>query len=269
MLRTLDLSQAVRSGRRRQQLLHPFAVAFLSMEQSCPRCGATLPVVDDAPAAFCAHCGLPQLTVSEQAMQPAHESLLPGHVAGMRGSSASERNTSVDWPVALRILAVATLIGVVPAAVIPGSVIDGTVSGLSLMLTPLLSLAAVGFYHRSRPLREVSPAVGTRMGAVLGLLMGSLIALITGIAGFALRYHYRSHVMDDKIKLASDAMLAQVMATSPPPPELLNFLHSPEFLAGSVIAGHTMTLLLLVFAGSFCGWLAGALLRARRQRHAG
>jgi hypothetical protein len=233
------------------------------MDQSCPRCGVTLPVVEDAPAVFCANCGLPQLTVSEQALRAVNEPAAAG------GGPAPVLTGSVDWPIALRILTVAALIGVVPAAVMPGAVVDSTVGSLSLLLTPVLSLVAVGMYHRSRPRREVSPSIGSRMGATLGLMMGSLIALITGIAGFVLRYHYHSHAMDDRINQASNAMMAQIAATSPPPPELMGFIQSPEFHAGSFITGHALTVLLLVLAGSICGWIAGAALRARRQRHAG
>jgi hypothetical protein len=123
----------------------------------------------------------------------------------------------------------------------------------------------VAFYQRTRPLREMSPATGTRLGGTLGLMVGSLIAFITGIVGFVLRYRFQSHTMDDKIRAASDAMLKQIMETSPPPQELLGFLQSPEFHAGSFLAGYGMTVLLLIFAGSICGWIAGALLRARQR----
>ncbi|SEC05546.1 zinc ribbon domain-containing protein [Terriglobus roseus] len=237
------------------------------MEQSCPRCGASLPVVDDGPAAFCAHCGLPQLTVSEHALRE-HSETLP-HTGSGPAAGRSVHSTSLDWPVAMRILGVATLAGVLPAAAIPSSVADGTVGGLSLLLVPMLSLAVAVAYHRIRPLREMSPATGMRLGGTLGLMMGSLITLLTGIVGFVLRYHFHSHTMDDKIQGASDAMMKQITDTSPPPPELLGFLQSPEFHAGSFIAGYGMTLLLLILAGSICGWIAGALLRARRQRNLG
>jgi F0F1-type ATP synthase assembly protein I len=233
------------------------------MEQSCPRCAATLPEVENGPAAFCAHCGLPQLTVSEQALREHDATLTPLGAQSTGGPSGNA--TSIDWPVAMRILAVATVAGMLPAAVIPSSVADGTVGGLSLLLVPMLSVAVVAFYQRTRPLREMSPATGTRLGGTLGLMMGSLIAFITGIVGFVLRYRFQSHTMDDKIRAASDAMLKQIMETSPPPQELLGFLQSPEFHAGSFLAGYGMTVLLLIFAGSICGWIAGALLRARQR----
>ena len=235
------------------------------MNQSCPRCGATLPAVDDGPAAFCVHCGLPQLTVSEHALKPRDEAApRTAHAPG-----ASVDATSLDWPVALRILAVATVAGVLPAAAIPSSVADGTMGGLSLLLVPVLSLAVVAFYQRRRPLREMSPAVGARLGATMGLTIGAFVASISGIAGFVLRYRFHSHVMDDKIRAASDAMLKQITETQAPPPEMLGFLQSPEFHAGSFLMGYGMTVLLLVFAGTVCGWIAGALLRARRQRNLG
>ena len=234
------------------------------MEESCPRCGAALPVVDDAPASFCAHCGLPQLTVSEGALRQANDPQ-PGQAPA---HAAAAYAPALDWPVALRILAVAAVAGVLPAAFLPGSVADGTVSGPSLMLMPLLTLVAVGVYQRSRPQRMMSGAAGARMGATLGLFLGALIALITGIAGFVLRYRFGSHTMDDKISAATGAMLKQVTDAAPQPPEMLGFLKSPEFRAGGFIAGHGFTVLLLIFVGSVCGWVAGALLRARRQRDA-
>ena len=237
------------------------------MIQSCPRCGATLPAVDDGPAAFCANCGLPQLTVSEHALRELDETQPASGTSSAAGPSVLA--TSLDWPVALRILGVATLAGVLPAAAIPSSVQDGTIGGLSLLLVPMLSLAAVAIYQRVRPLREMSPAIGTRLGGTLGLMMGALTALITGIVGFILRYRFHSHLMDDKISEASDAMLKQLTENSPPPPELLGMLKSPEFHAGSFIAGYGMTVLLLIVAGSVCGWIAGALLRARQQRNLG
>ncbi|MGI4854979.1 MAG: hypothetical protein ACRYF4_13155 [Janthinobacterium lividum] len=174
--------------------------------------------------------------------------------------------TSLDMPRALRAVGVAGLVGVVPACLLPGSLVSGEVGGLALLLTPALAVGAVLFYGRSRPPVVASAVAGRRIGALLGLWMGSLIAAATGIAGYVLRYGYHSHVMDDKIGQAAAQMPAQLRAAGPTPPELLAFLQTPEFRAGTFIFGHVFSLVLLVAVGSLCGWMASTVLRARRQR---
>lgn len=171
---------------------------------------------------------------------------------------------ALEWPRALRVAGLVALLGVVPASLLPGALTGGEVGGLALLLTPVLTIGAVFAYRRGRPGLAVTPAGGVRMGATLGLLMGCLAALITGTAGFVLRYGYHSHVMDDKIEQAAAQVPAQLHTAGPPPPELLSFLKSPEFRAGSFIFGHLLSLLLLVAAGAFCGWMAATVLRARR-----
>jgi hypothetical protein len=179
------------------------------------------------------------------------------------------RSELIDWSMALRAACLAALIGVVPPSCLPGALTGGVVGGLALLVIPVLTLGVVSVYHRSRPRRMVSPAIGVRIGAMLGLIMGALIALVTGVSGFILRYGYHSHAMADKIEQASDQMMVQLSAAGPIPRELLNFFRSPEFHAGTFILGHVISLLLLVAIGSICGWMAGALLRARRQRNIG
>ncbi|MGI4757138.1 MAG: hypothetical protein ACRYGF_09845 [Janthinobacterium lividum] len=196
----------------------------------------------------------------------------------MQGSAAAEVENDavggilptehVDWSRALRMIGLVGLLGVVPASLLPGALVAGEVGGLVLLMTPLLALGAVFGYGRSQPAGTVSSAGGTRMGALLGLWMGALTAAITGVAGYVLRYGYHSRAMDEKMDQAVALMPAQLQAAgSPPPPELLAFLHTPEFRAGTFILGHVFTVLLLVAAGSVCGWMAATMLRARRQRN--
>lgn len=231
------------------------------MVTSCPRCGGSLPPIDDSLPAFCPQCGLPQLRVSEDALRSAAtDGLQPN------GTALPLAKYGLDMPRALRTVAVAGLLGVVPASLLPGAVMAGGVGGMALLLTPALAVGSVYFYGRSRPPVVVPSASGTRLGALLGLWMGSLIAMVTGIAGYVLRYGYHSHAMDDKIEQAAAQMPVQLRAAGPPPPELLAFLKTPEFRAGTFIFGHVLTLLLLVAAGSVCGWMAATMLRARRER---
>ncbi len=233
------------------------------MSLSCPRCGGTLLPIEDATPAFCPHCGLPQLRVSGDVI--ASTSAEKSQDQAGPGLPAIEG--ALDLPRALRVVAVAGLLGVLPASLLPGALVAGEVGGLALLLVPALTMGAVFVYSRVQPPSVVSAAGGTRIGALLGLWMGSLVAAVTGIAGFVLRYGYHSYAMDQKIEHAAAQMPAQMrMAGSPPPPELLVFLQTPEFRAGTFIFGHVFTLLLLLAAGSVCGWMGATVLRVRRQR---
>ncbi len=237
------------------------------MSDSCPRCGFVLRPIDDDPPPFCAQCGLPQLRVSDEAVS---QPQIPGNAAAHAAEMANgQGDPQIDWPMALKLVGVGALVGVVPPMCLPGQLTDGTVTGVALLLTPGLTVVMVSWYYRSRPRRPISSTVGVRIGAALGLAMGCLIALATGISGFVLRYSYHSHAIDDKIQQETTQMAAQWAAAGTATPELAGFLQSPEFRAGAFILSHVIALLMLMAVAAVCGWLAGALLRARRQRHAG
>lgn len=228
------------------------------MVVSCPRCGAPLPLVEGDPPSFCSACGLPQLRISADAV-----------VSGTPAETESDtllRSESVHMPRALRVVAIAGALAVTVASLLPGALVSGAVGGLLLLFTPVIVAAAVYAYSRSRPPVLASPTSGARLGALLGLWMGTLFAVVTGIAGFVLRYGYHSHAIDEKIQQAAAQVPTQLQAAGPPSPELLQMLQTPEFLAGSFILGHVLSLLLLVLAGAVCGWMAATVLRARRQR---
>jgi hypothetical protein len=234
------------------------------MEPICPRCGFALQPIDDAPPPFCAQCGLPQLRVSPDAHA------YPTTEAPTRtGEAELQASSGIDWPAALRLVGVAALIGVVPPAVLPGALSSGALGGPTLLLTPMLTLGVVSLYHRSRPRRTINAAIGARMGGLLGLVMGCGVAFITGIAGFVMRYGYHSHQVDDKIQEAMAQVITQFAAAGPIPPDVMGFLQSPEFRAGSFLFSHLFYAVLLVFVGSVCGWIAGSMLKSRRERNIG
>ena len=232
------------------------------MDPICPRCGAPLHPVDGAPPLFCSQCGLPQLRVQEDALSDAAPTLQPAPAPG-----------AMNWPRALRILLAAAAVGVVVPSLLPGALPSGAVSGVALLMMPVLTLASVFAYGRGRSPGVTSTALGARMGAVLGVLLGAAVSFVTGVAGFVLRYGYHSHAMDDTIGQAIGQLPAQLAAqmasTGPPPPDLLAFIASPEFRAGSFLAGHAISLLVLVGVGSICGWMSAAILRTRREPDAG
>lgn len=230
------------------------------MTEHCARCGAALPIVDGDTAAFCAVCGLPQLRVSSEAVVS---------VTPQDGDAEPEKRIDhprLDWGTGLRMVALVAAVGAIAPSLLPGAVSTGSAGGLSLLAMPLLTVAAVTLYHRSRPRREISPVIGGRLGATLGLMVGAWIAFLTGAFGFALRYHYHSTAMDNALQQGFDSMMVRMQEAGPQPPELIGFIRSPEFLAGSFLMGHVFSILLLVMTGTVCGWLAGALLRSRRQR---
>ncbi len=231
------------------------------MDSICPRCGAALPYADHASPVFCGQCGLPQLRVSEDALTAASP-VQPAEAVG-----------TLSWSRAFRILALTATLGVAIPSILPGALSSGAAAGVALLLTPVLTLVSVFTYGRGRLGRTTSTSAGAHIGAVLGLLMGAFIAFATGVAGFVLRYGYHSHAMDDTIGQAMNQMpvqlAAQMASVGPPPPELLAFIASPEFRAGSFLFGHVFWLVLLVAAGSVCGWMSAVILRTRRPPEAG
>lgn len=190
-------------------------------------------------------------------------------VSGTPAENDSDKlpgSDSLHMPRALRVVALTGVVAVAIASLLPGALVSGAVGGLLLLFTPVIAVAAVYAYSRSRPPVLASPTSGARLGALLGLWMGAMFAVVTGVAGFVLRYGYHSHAIDEKIAQAAAQVPVQLQAAGPPSPELLKMLQTPEFLAGSFILGHALSLLLLVLAGTVCGWMAATVLRARRQR---
>lgn len=230
------------------------------MSTPCARCGAELPRVDGDVAAFCAACGLRRLRISPDARVAIHED---GQADAPHATHGTP--TVLDWAAALKSAAAVSLLCAAGPALLPGAVAAGTAGGMSLLLIPLMVLAVVSLYHRSRPRREVTPLIGSRLGAVLGMMVGAWSALITGAVGFVQRYRYHSRAMDDVFRQSTDAM-AQRLQGSPVLPDALKLAQSPEFHAASFMLSHLFSLLIMVFGGSVCGWMAGAALRSRRQR---
>lgn len=228
------------------------------MVATCPRCGAELHPFQGERPAFCPACGLPQLRISSDATLDSQEA----DAAHPQGSVSSTMNL----PRALRVVGAAGVLAVGSASLLPGALVAGAINGLVLLLTPMLVLGTVMLYSRTRPPAQLSPTGGARLGALLGLWMGALVAAVTGVAGFVLRYGFHSHAMDQKIEQAAAQVPMQLRMAGTQPPELLQLLQAPEFRAGSFILGHALSLLLLVAGGWVCGWMAATVLRLRRER---
>lgn len=225
------------------------------MTFSCPRCGEPLLSFQNEVPAFCPHCGLPQLRLSSQAVES----------PDALGSPASVP-AGIEWPRALWIAAGVALAGVALPSLLPGAIVNGVTAGIGLLLMPLLALLLVVAYSRIRPPRPLVPTDGGTLGALLGMVMGGLLAAVTGATGFVLRYFRHSHAMDERISQAASQLPTQLSAAGAIPPEVLGLIQSPEFRAGTFILSHVFSMLLLMAVGSLGGWASAMLLRQRRER---
>lgn len=235
-----------------------------AMPQHCPRCEATLPWIDESPSAFCPACGLPQLRVSDEFLE---RSGTPDPQVARISAPASDA-AALDWPFALRVLAGTAFLGLIPCVLLPGAVASGGAGILVLVLLPLLCLGSGTAYLRRRPQRRLSAGTGARMGTALGLLLATVLAVSSGIAGFILRYGSHSRMLETSLNAAILRSELQVRASSPAPPpqNLFALLQSPDGHAGTFLLIQLMIFILLLVAGTVCGAVAGALLGARQRR---
>ncbi len=185
------------------------------------------------------------------------------------GNEAANAPATVNWVRALRLVALASIAGIGLPSLVPGAVVSGALAGMGLLVMPVLAALVVFTYSRSRPPHVLEPGDGGRLGALLGLSMGCLLALVTGITGFVLRYIRHSHSMDEWISKATAQVPAQISAAGPPSADLLGLIQSPEFRAATFILSHVFSLLLLVAVGTLCGWGSASIVRHRRQRSIG
>lgn len=229
------------------------------MDVFCPRCNSPLLCEGEITPSFCHVCGLPQLRVSADAIaSPEPASAAPETAPYMHPHSRQ------DWRAALNIVFLASLAGALPPMLVPGAVENGVVGGMVLLISPVLTIAAVLVYHRRRGRRALNSGMGARMGALLGLMMGFWIAAGTGIKGFVLRYHYGSRVLEQKVAEAMRAVPSQLQSAGQIPPDALARLQQPEFRAAAFLLGYLFTTALLLLCCTLFGSVAAAMLRARR-----
>ena len=226
------------------------------MPEHCPRCEATLPLIDGSRAAFCAICGLPQLRVPEEAQEPAP--VLPA-----AGPGSLVLTGAVEWTLAFRVLLVAALLGLVPSLLKPEIVVVGGGGFLTLLLLPLLTLGSGAAYLRRRPYPPFTPGMGARMGVVLALLLSAALAIASGVAGFVLRYGMHSHIVRGNLDLAFQEFATRMNSTGTPVPALLQW---PEARAGVFLFVYVFTCALLLLVGAVAGAVAGALLGGQQRR---
>ncbi|WP_260706525.1 hypothetical protein [Edaphobacter flagellatus] len=220
------------------------------MHQYCHRCGEAL-ATEDGGSSFCAHCGAPQLylTESQNATDAEGEST---------GILPPPRPRQIEWKTA--ILCAAGVAGV--AALL--SVIATRIPALSL-LSWLWTLSGAGIvmslYQRRRPQAWVDAGIGARIGVMAGLALVLSIAVSMAVTGLVARYGLHAMgTFDSELK----AQLDKAAAMNPRPAEAMRYIKMPEFKAGIMLAGFAMMSGFVMVLSAIGGALSG-LLRTRRS----
>lgn len=225
------------------------------MHEFCHRCGGELSAGDGG-SPFCPHCGSPQLFLQEYEQQSGAPE------TDTTGASPPPRPQQVEWKTAIRC---AVLVGGVGAGLSLLSAQVEVVSALGWLWTLSGSLIALALYQRRRPKAWMDAGVGARIGVVVGLALVGGFAVATAIGGLVARYGLHSMAgFDAELTQMLHAQVEKASATAPQPPEVLQFLYSPEVRAGMMLAGFAMVAGFLLLL-STVGGAVGGLLRMRRK----
>jgi hypothetical protein len=210
-------------------------------------------------APFCPHCGSPQIYLQE------YEQQTGATEADTTGALPPPRPRQVEWKTAIRcallVAGIAAVLSVVSAKV-------EAVSPLTWLWTISGSLIALALYQRRRPQAWMDAGVGARIGVLVGLALMVCFGVATAVGGVVARYGLHSMAAFD-VQLTQQvqqlhAQIEKSSAGNPELPEVLRFIHTPEFRAGLMLTGFAMVSGFLLVL-STVGGAVGGLLRTRRK----
>lgn len=225
------------------------------MHDFCHRCGGEL-LASDGVTPFCPHCGSPQLYLQE------YEEQTGAPEANTTGTLPPPNPRQVEWKTAIRC---ALLVAAVAAGLTLIATRVEAVSLLSWMWTISASLTTLALYQRRRPLAWMDAGIGARIGVMAGVVLIAFLAVAGAAGGLVARFVlHNMAAFDMQLTQMMHAQIEKAAAASPTPPELRQFLYSPEVRAGMMIAGFAMVAGLLVVLSTLGGAVSG-LLRMRRK----
>jgi hypothetical protein len=165
----------------------------------------------------------------------------------------------VEWKTAIRCAVVVAAVGAVLSL---GAMRVEMLSPLSFLWVMSGSLITMGLYQKRRPAAWMDVRIGARIGVVVGICLA--LGLGTAMASWGLVARYGLHSMGSfDAEMAARMQEAIHNSSTPVPPEMMGFISSPEFRAGTMLAGFafvsTGLLVLSTVGGAFAG-----LLRMRR-----
>jgi len=234
------------------------------IQRLCHRCHSVLHIEDEGTLIFCATCGAPQVTLSEELQEQAaaqrSDAIVSaqnpsGYASGTGVRDEAPANQPPDllvvWKSAIRIAAA------VAAALSVASILLPPLELLAWM-APAIVLAIYSTRHRET---RITAGVGARVGLVCGILTCFGITLATAAQMLVLRFGLHK---GDEFQANMDAVLTQaknqaVAQSGQAAAGFFNQLSIPEFRAGSFLAGlGLLTLILLVLStagGAFSGFM--------------
>jgi hypothetical protein len=225
------------------------------MHEYCHRCGGELPE-SRGESPFCPHCGSPQLFL------PDYEEQTGSAEADTTGALPPPSPQQVEWKTAIRcavlVAGIAAVLSVVSARV-------QLVSPLTWLWTVSGSLITLALYQKRRPQAWMDAGIGARIGIVVGLALMACFAVAMAAGGLVARFGLHSMAgFDAQLTQMLHAQIQKASATTPEPPEVVQFLYSPEVKAGMMLAGFAMLSGFLLVL-SAVGGAVGGFLRTRRK----
>jgi hypothetical protein len=233
------------------------------MQEICHRCGGELsagePNAPEGRLLYCAHCGAPQLLLSDYTEPLSTGAETAGASTGML---PPPRPNHVDWRLAVRSSAVVSGIAVVlsvAAARIPN------ISPLSTIWIISASLTTLALYQRRRPLASMNAGIGAKIGMLVGVTLSFALgaALSVGILVARFGLHALNGV-DGEIAQIMKQLTDQVAAKQTIAPEQVAFFNTIQFRTGYMLFVFAIVLVLVFLMSVFGGAVAG-LLRTRRS----
>jgi hypothetical protein len=238
------------------------------MEHTCHNCHGALG--EEMP--FCPNCGSPQLTMSSYE-QPVL-SLDAGELAAGRPlGGVGEVVHQVDWQTAIHAAMLVAVIGGVLQIV--GRIVPASAM-LSMMWSCIAAVLTVSLYHRKSPRARLNAGIGARIGIVVGLLLSAVGITVDASGNMIDRYalHQGDAITKFWLTSISDAaakVMAQYKTSGKFDPQQLAYLQhiwdyllTPEGLAGLLLLGTALTVMMTLIFCLITGAIGGSLL-PRRQ----
>ena len=214
-----------------------------------------MPAHDEGTLIFCAHCGAPQVLLSEELLTQV-ETQAKAAEEGAVGPVMREP-ASMVWAGALRCIGLA---GAVAALLTGLSAVIPPVILLALLWAIISPVVVIGLFQSRFSLVPITTGFGARLGLLTGLAVGVVLSVAYTIVLLVLRFgtHGRGMVEFDG---RWNSMLAQQQAVASSDPFSAQLLllaqNVPEFRAGITLVSIACLIALLLAITTAGGAFAG------------